>query len=213
MNLVQKLYQSRGVVLEMLDDRGYNVSNYKNYTLKEINLMHKNTPLKMSAENMPLDIFVKHSVNGSQLLVKYVYSSKIRINNIITVMNEFKKEMLNENDIVLFITKDKIANENILDAQLENLYKSEKVFVQVFWIDKLVINITDHELVPKHRILTEEEKEGLLDRLDISSLAQLQLILKTDPVAKFYGMKRGDVCEILRPSETSGIYINYRYCS
>ena len=213
MNFVQKLYQSRGVVLEMLESRGYNVSPYKNYSLKEINLMHKNTPSKISIENTPLDILVKHNANDSQLLLKYLYISKIRIPNIITVINELKKEMLNENDVVIFITKDKITNENILDAQLENLYKREKIFVQVFWIDKLVINITNHELVPKHRIITEDEKEGLLDRLDISSLSQLQLILKTDPVAKFYGMKRGDVCEILRPSETSGIYINYRYCS
>ena len=29
---------------------------------------------------------------------------------------------------------------------------------------------------------------------------------------EFYGVRKGDLCEIIRPSETSGIYINYRYC-
>lgn len=214
MNLVQKLYRSRGVVLEMLEARNYNVNNYKNYTLKEINAMHKNTSTKTTAETQPLDILVKHNEKENIALVKYIYSSKIRINNILSLLTELKKDKLeHEDDVVIFITRDKITNENIFDAQLENIYQNEKRYVQVFWIDKLVINITKHELVPNHRILSGDEKENLLKKLDINNFTQLQLILKTDPVAKYYGMKRGDVCEILRSSETAGMYINYRYCN
>ena len=52
----------------------------------------------------------------------------------------------------------------------------------------------------------------LLEKYDIKSYNQLPLILKTDPVAMFLGMKRGDICQITAPSETSGEYISYRYC-
>ena len=41
---------------------------------------------------------------------------------------------------------------------------------------------------------------------------QFPLLLKSDPMAKFYGVKNGNLCKIIRQSETSGQYISYRYC-
>ena len=84
--------------------------------------------------------------------------------------------------------------------------------VQIFWIDTLLTNITKHELVPEMRILNEEEKQDVFQKANISNFTQMPLILKTDPVAKFYGLIRGDMVEIIRPSPTGGVYKNYRYC-
>ena len=213
MNFINKLYTSRGVVLEMLESRGYNTSGYENYTIKEIDNMHKNMPSKFIPDNMPLDIVCKHKEHSGNIYVKYIYSSKIRIHNIQTLVEDMKDSVFeNDNDVLIIIIKDKISNEVILDSQLDSLYKKTGIFTQIFWLDKLVINITKHELVPSHRIISEENKKSLLVKFDINSYNQLPIILKTDPVAKFIGMKRGDVCEIKRPSETSGEYIYYRLC-
>ena len=62
------------------------------------------------------------------------------------------------------------------------------------------------------RILNEEEKQDVFQKANISTFTQMPLILKTDPVAKFYGLIRGDMVEIIRPSPSGGIYKNYRYC-
>ena len=76
----------------------------------------------------------------------------------------------------------------------------------------MIRNITNHELVPKMRIVSEKEKEEIKKKYNIETNSNLPLILKSDPAAMFYGVKSGDYIEITRTSETSGIYIAYRYC-
>ena len=71
------------------------------------------------------------------------------------------------------------------------------------------IDIEKHELVPKHIILNEQEKEELLKNYGIS-LRQLPRILVSDPVIKLLNGKLGDVVKIIRKSPTAGETIYYR---
>ena len=81
--------------------------------------------------------------------------------------------------------------------------------VEIFTEGELVVNITKHELVPKHILLSPQEKSELLKRYNIKQ-SQLPKIFVTDPVAKYHGLTRGDVVKIIRVSETAGKYITYR---
>jgi DNA-directed RNA polymerase subunit H len=72
-----------------------------------------------------------------------------------------------------------------------------------------VVDITKHELVPKHELLTEQEKEQLLKQYGIT-LKQLPRILQSDPMAKVLNAKVGDVIKITRKSETAGESVYYR---
>jgi DNA-directed RNA polymerase subunit H (RpoH/RPB5) len=83
--------------------------------------------------------------------------------------------------------------------------------LSVFFEVELVVNIMEHEMVPRHTLLSKKEKKALLARYKVTE-EQLPRILYTDPVAKYLGVKRGEVLEIARDSETAGRYTTYRIC-
>jgi DNA-directed RNA polymerase subunit H len=67
----------------------------------------------------------------------------------------------------------------------------------------------DHELVPKHEKLSEEEKKDVLEHYKIN-LSELPTIFITDPAISKLSLKPGDVIKITRKSATCHEAIFYR---
>ena len=86
---------------------------------------------------------------------------------------------------------------------------NDNIKIELFSESELSFNITKHVLVPSHELLKQEEKINVLRdlRIDPKSLPVLTI---TDPVARYYNYKRGDVIRITRKSPTNGVYSFYR---
>jgi DNA-directed RNA polymerase subunit H len=71
-------------------------------------------------------------------------------------------------------------------------------------------DLFQHRLVPKHEILTEEEKTELLMKYRVQPY-QLPQISSLDPTVKAIGAKPGDILRIIRKSPTAGEHLAFRY--
>jgi DNA-directed RNA polymerase I, II, and III subunit RPABC1 len=207
---VNKLFKSRGVICDMLQVRGYNLDLYNNFSINEVELMFKGSEKKTTPELGSLDMTVKNSLGGN-LYVKYLLASKLRTQNFKLLIDGMLEDYLKKGDEVVFVLKDSVNNMDVFDSMLESYLSINGVFIQIFSLDNLLFNITKHELVPKMRVMSPDEASEVLERFSAAP-NQMPQILKSDPQAKFLGVRKGDMCEIIRPSETAGNSVTYRMC-
>ena len=172
----------------MLELRNYDTEKYKNFSLNEIDAMYKSMDKKLTTESSPLDFDCERGEN--KCYIKFVLFTKLRVANTKTLIENMIDEYVTEGDTIIFVVKDKINNIESYESLLATYLEQNKIMVQIFWIDTLSTNITKHELVPEMRILNEEEKQDVFQKANVSTFTQMPLILKTDPVAKFYGLIR-----------------------
>ena len=79
----------------------------------------------------------------------------------------------------------------------------------IFWHKRLMFPIMEHKLVPKHELFEKEKHKSLFKSL-IAKKSDLQTINRDDPVIKYIGLMKNDICRIEQTNKTSGIIYNYR---
>ena len=84
---------------------------------------------------------------------------------------------------------------------------------QIFLLRELQFNVTRHAMVPQHTPLNADEVAAMMSAYNIRSKAQLPVLLVTDPVARYFGLRQGDVVKITRRTPTAGIEYFYRVVS
>lgn len=71
-------------------------------------------------------------------------------------------------------------------------------------------DIFEHILVPRHEILSMEEREKIIEKYHAEAY-QFPWIKSSDPISVILGAKPGDILKLIQKSETAGIYDTYRY--
>ena len=72
------------------------------------------------------------------------------------------------------------------------------------------VKVTDHVLVPKHEILSAEDKKEVLASFNATE-EQFPFLFNIDPVVREIGAKPGDMVKITRISDTAGETTYYRF--
>lgn len=201
---ISSLYKSRNILLEQLEERGFDVSNYTGFSIHEIHIMNQNNQLDMLLEdNDGKKIYVKYNLGGS--------ISQNIMNDTIEQLFHLEGILNNETDELLFIAKDE-PNDTMIKL-LNHIWYSEKILVNVYNIKRLQYNILKHAFVPKHTILTKEETEKFIETYNIQDpITQIPEISRFDPVAIAIGLRPNQICKIIRPSVTSLETEFYRIC-
>ena len=191
------LYNIRKTVLEMLKDRNYTVPSSENITFDEFSIKFK---------NKNIDIYVDNTNENKGKAYVYFHNENKTIPKA-DLKNLLNKtiETYQDEDIKLIIILKEKGNGSIFKEITKDIYKN----VEIFMNKNMIINITHHEFVPKHTILTEDEEIEVLDKYSTTK-NKLPKILKNDPIAKYYGMKPNQICKIIRKSPEVGDYIYYR---
>lgn len=200
---VLKVYKSRKTILNILKDRGYKIDDYNEFTISEIQIL---------INNDQLDMLIYHNENKKKIYIKYYINLKIKPKNIYNLAEDIfnLEEILNKDDELIVITKYKL-NDSIRDT-LETLYRDEQYYINIFNINDYLFNITKHILVPKHVILTDNEKQLIIKKYNINNEKELPEISRFDPVSQALGIRPGELFEITRKSETAIETKYYRLC-
>ena len=201
---IVEIYKSRKNLVSLLKRQEYDVSNYNEFSIHEVNTMFHAKQLDM--------LFTKQD-GSKKAYVIYHLSKSLRPVNIYEYIDDLfnLEEVLTKTDDLIIIMKDE-PNETT-EKTLSNIWEQDGVFVTIYNIKRLQYNVLEHSLVPPHYALTEEEGNAIKTKYNILTNEQIPDISRFSPVAQAIGLRPGQMCHIVRPSKTAISADFYRVCT
>ena len=207
--IISTVYTSRNIILDLMGKQGYNIEDYGNFSVNEVNSMKQNNQLDMLLEKKEENPVTKRK---NKIYIRYYLGKTIRPSNLQEMIDDLfnLEEILKKDDTLFIIIKDEI-NETLTN-ELKHIWESDGIFIVIENIKRLQFNILDHELVPKHTIVPESEVVNIMKKYNITDKIQFPDISRFDPVARAIGLRPGQLCHIVRPSKTAIEANYYRIC-
>ena len=209
--IISSVFKSRNTILSLMSKQDYNVDDYLDFCVNEVNSMYQNKQLDMLLEKNS-DSELENSEPKQKIYIRYYLAKTINAQNIQEMIDDLfnLEEILTKNDTLMIIIKDTM-NETITNL-LKHIWEQDGIFIVIQSIKRLQFNILEHILVPNHRVLSLSELDIVKTRYNIADNTQFPDISRFDPVAQVIGIRPGQVCEIIRPSKTAINSFYYRIC-
>jgi len=187
MNLEYDISEKTQIILlnicKMLQDRKL---------IKNYNDLYDN--IKKVGDNLEINI----NYESKSFAIKIIYNSITTIKDSGDIEN-FLDKYSKYHKFIVISSVSKKAYKQFIE------YQSTEVFQEI----DLMVNILEHDLQPKFRLLTKPEVDEYFVTFD-NKKREMPRILDSDPVARYFGAKIGDILEIIRPSVTSVEAYTYR---
>jgi DNA-directed RNA polymerase subunit H (RpoH/RPB5) len=203
---ISTLFKSRNTLLALLEKQGFDISDYTDYGVSEIQTMYTNNQLDMLLSS------TKEVRPAKKTYVKYHLAKTLRRENINNIIDDLfhLEQVLQKTDTLIIVMKQEVND--TLTHILNEIWEKEQIFIVIHTLDRLQFNILEHQYVPDHTVLSDVEKEAVVKKYNITDSTQMPSISRYDPVSLAIGLRPGQVCKIIRPSKTSVNSIYYRYC-
>ncbi|NDE15284.1 hypothetical protein EBZ80_10180 [bacterium] len=210
------LIRSRNTVLDILEERGYDVTAYRSIAPDQILTL-------ATGHSRALDVIVPRREGSNapceRAYVVYQIQERIR-NRLPTFLRDLYSvpadpagvNQVARTDDVIVLLNEPAEHDAFAKAALQQ-WQTAKARLAFFHIKQVVVHPGRHTLVPPHRKLTSEEAEAEMRRWHLTAKSQLPLIKHSDIQSRVLGLVPGDMVEVLRPSPTAGVARVLRICA
>jgi DNA-directed RNA polymerase I, II, and III subunit RPABC1 len=193
MDSINNICRSFNVMKEMLNDQGHDLTNLESITKHELEVIYRQN------ENI-----FQIDVNPYMKIIYYM-NAKFKIQDLRKYIQPTDNKDITD---IILVFKDKINNFNA-----KNIDEFNNINLQVFLIKELLFNISKHSLVPKHEVIKDnDEITALIQKYNLKSKLQFPIILKSDPMARYFNVRSGQLVKVTRNSPSSCESILYRCC-
>ena len=203
--IISKIFNSRKIILDLAKRRGFNTDDYEDFTVNDILTLHT---------NKQLDMLLTNNDTGQKIYYKYHLTTKIRPSQVQDYVEDLFQlddpPILRKNDDLVIIGKDK--TNDVLKNLLRLEYEQNKYYINIYNLHDYLFNILDNNLVPNHEIISDDEKEKIAKRFNITQDSNWPEISRFDPPAVAIGLRPGQVTEITRNSPTALETKYWRLC-
>ena len=195
---IHRLYKARCTMRTMMRDRDY-VPMQEQWDQNASDFLRMHTTMSNY-----IALTIRAWKGETLLLAFFPPDGKLRV-SVVRDICEYAKECRCNHFLIVYA--DTITS--FTRTMIMNYRSDNNCRIETFSLDQLQYNVTEHELVPPHRVLGQEEQKHVLKKLQ-SKAEQLPKILASDPLVKWYGARVGQVIEIKRSSPDGFFYKAYR---
>lgn len=204
---------------DMLSNRGDDVSEFAEHTYFTPKHMFKTHQLVFHTNRTAIVFVPKQTISGNvraSFFKEFKEAKDTReqaaLVQVISQSEDPEHVERNVASVILVFDEDPQSHNRKIVIDADKILQQAGGFAQYFTYNELMYNPTKHVYVPLHEKLDEKDIRNLVETYQLKSKSQLPVILRTDIIARWLGLRHGDIVRITRNNPSSGTYYFYRCC-